>query len=248
MEGNIDKVCGRENITEEQILDLCVELVGKGRVIVIEGAPGIGKSTLAWELCRKWEGYASMKAYSLVILLKLREKRVQNISDVSSIFYAYDRADRTSLAEEIKNKQGKGVLFVLDGFDELPRPLQYESILADLLQKSILPQSTVIVTTRPAAMDRLLTICIPVIEARIEILGFSQESIEAYALNVFTSPTEFEGFKSYISASQNPAINSLMYVPLYAAFVVKTFFTSHHNTAIHTALPYHTEQTLENYD
>ena len=89
LEGNFDKVHGRENITEEQILDLCVEQVGKGRVIVIEGAPGIGKSTLAWELCRKWEEYASMKAYSLVILLRLREKRVQNISDVSSLFYAY---------------------------------------------------------------------------------------------------------------------------------------------------------------
>ena len=219
LEGSISSVHGREKITEEQILDLCVEQVGKGRVIVIEGAPGIGKSTLAWELCRKWEEYASMEAYSLVILLRLREKRVQNISDVSSLFYAYSRADRTSLVEEITSGQGRGVLFVLDGFDELPKSLQREGVLVDLLQKSILPESTVVVTSRPSAMDRLLTISKPVIEKRIEILGFSQESIEAYASKVFARG-ELEAFKNYISAPQNPAINSLMYVPLYAAFVV----------------------------
>ena len=209
----------RETITEEQILDLCVEQVGKGRVIVIEGALGIGKSTLAWELCRKWEEYASMEAYSLVILLRLREKRVQNISDATSLFYAYSGADRASLVEEINKSRGKGVLFVLDGFDELPKLLQRESVLVDLLRKRILPQSTVVVTSRPSAMDRLLTISMPLIEKRIEILGFSQESIEAYASNVF-SRDELGGFKNYISAPQNPAINSLMYVPLYAALVV----------------------------
>ena len=218
LKGNI---IGRKNITEEQILDLCVEQVGKGRVIVIEGAPGIGKSTLAWELCRNWEEYASMKAYSLVILLRLREKSVQNISDISSLFSAYQKSDKTSLVDEVQNNQGKGVLFVFDGFDELPKSLQREGFLIDLLRKSILPKSTVVVTSRPAAMDRLLTISEPVIEKRIKILGFSQEGIEAYAASAFSSSKDkLEGFKNYISRSTNPAINSLMYVPLYAAFVV----------------------------
>ena len=224
MEGHIDRVSGKETITEEQILDLCVEQVGQGRVIVIEGAPGIGKSTLAWELCRKWEEHAGMEVYSLVILLRLREKRVQNISNVSSLFYGYQQSDRMKLVDEVQKNQGKGVLFVLDGFDELPKSLQHESVLVDLLQKSILPLSTAIVTTRPSVLDNLLTISEPVIEKRVKILGFSQQSIEAYASSAFASSrSELQDFREYISISQNPAINSVMYVPLYAAFVVTIY-------------------------
>ena len=31
--------------------------------------PGIGKSTLAWELCHKWEELESVKHYELVVLI-----------------------------------------------------------------------------------------------------------------------------------------------------------------------------------
>jgi predicted kinase len=32
------------------------------KLVLVEGAPGIGKSTLAWELCRKWEEFSCMEA------------------------------------------------------------------------------------------------------------------------------------------------------------------------------------------
>ena len=118
-----------------------------------------------------------------------------------------------SLGDEILDSQGKDVLFVLDGYDELPKSLQREGVLVDLLQRSILPSSTVIVTSRPSVSDQLLTIC----EAakRIEILGFTQESIQSYAASVFSKSEELKGFLKYIAASNNPAINSLMYMFLF---------------------------------
>ena len=33
--------------------------------VLIDGAPGIGKSTLAWELCRKWEELDCLKQYMI---------------------------------------------------------------------------------------------------------------------------------------------------------------------------------------
>ena len=44
--------------------------------ILIEGAPGVGKSTFAWKLCRKWGKGKSLQQYQLVVLLRLRDKSV----------------------------------------------------------------------------------------------------------------------------------------------------------------------------
>ena len=64
-----------KEISMEQLLE-AEEGQSKPRVVLVEGAPGIGKSTLAWELCRNWEEFACMKLFSLVLLLRLREEEV----------------------------------------------------------------------------------------------------------------------------------------------------------------------------
>ena len=93
----------------------------KVRLIVVEGAPGIGKSTLAWELCRQWLTLISIKRFSLVVLLGLREEGVQSATDISDLFPCGDDPALSSLvAQEVKTENGNGVLFVLDGFDEFP--------------------------------------------------------------------------------------------------------------------------------
>ena len=224
LQGNIKKVLKhRQEISIEQILEP-IEGQPKLRLVLMEGAPGIGKSTLAWELCRKWEEFSCMKQYSLVVLLRLREEIVQKISSVDKLFCKYEDEGKKSLVQEVSKNQGNGVLFVLDGFDELPKTLQKEGFLLDLIKGSILPASTVLVTSRPSATAELLTSCRPQIQKHIEILGFTQESVEAYASSIFSSePEALEKFKAYISASKNPAINSLMYVPLNAAIIVEIY-------------------------
>ena len=49
---------------------------GPVRFILVEGPPGIGKSTFAWEVCRRWDEIESLTDYHTVLLLKLREKWV----------------------------------------------------------------------------------------------------------------------------------------------------------------------------
>ena len=209
----------REEISVEQILETGCE--DRGRVVLVEGPPGIGKSMLTWELCRKWEEFSCMKKYGLVVLLRLREEEVQEISSVRQLFYS---CDDPSLVDEVVKNQGSGILFILDGFDELPLRLQKKSFLLDLIGGRILPESKILVTTRPSATARLLTSCRPQIQKSIEILGFTQESVEAYAHSVFSSdPKKLVKFNAYISASKNPAINSLMYIPLNAAIIVEVY-------------------------
>ena len=56
------------------------------------------------------------------------------------------------------------------------------------------------------------------------MLGFTQGSVKLYASSIFSSePGKLKWFMNYISASKNPAINSLMYVPLNAAIIIRMY-------------------------
>ena len=238
LQGDVNKLLkNRKKITVHQILDV----EGRG-LVLIEGAPGIGKSTLAWELCRMWEEFSCMQQYSLVVLLRLREEEVQKIGSVSQLFCSYESEDKDTLVKEVGH--GKGILFILDGFDELPKALQQESYLLNLIKGLVLPASTVLVTSRPSATAELLTSCHP--QKRVEILGFTQESVEAYARSIFSSdPTKLEKFMAYISISNNPAINSLMYVPLNAAIIVQIYKQSSDSSILpHTLTELYTKLCL----
>ena len=207
----------RKEISTEQILEAENTL----KLVLVEGAPGIGKSTFAWELCRKWEEFSCMQQYSLVILLRLREEEVQKIANINQLFFS---CDGETIAREVSANHGRGILFILDGFDELPKPLQEKGFLLNLIKGRVLPESTVLVTSRPSATGELLKSCRPLIQKHVEVLGFTQESVETYATSIFSSePEKLEKFKAYISASKNPAINSLMYVPLNAAIIVEIY-------------------------
>ena len=207
----------RKAISTEQILQAESTL----KLVLVEGAPGIGKSTFVWELCRKWEEFSCMQKYSLAILLRLREEEVQKIAHVHQLFFS---CDGETIAREVSANHGRGILFILDGFDELPKQLQQKGFLLDLIKGMILPESTVLVTSRPSATGELLKSCRPLIQKHVEVLGFTRESVEAYATSIFSAqPEKLKKFKAYISASKNPAINSLMYVPLNAAIIVEIY-------------------------
>ena len=46
------------------------------KCILVEGAPGVGKSTFAWKICHKWGKGKLLQQYRLVVLLRLRDKSV----------------------------------------------------------------------------------------------------------------------------------------------------------------------------
>ena len=188
------------------------------KCIFVEGAPGIGKSTFALEFCRMQE---KLGIYTLTLLLRLREKCVQGIKNITDLFY--QNADlQQAVTKEVVACKGKNVLFVLDGFDELPTDLRYDSFLLELIQGKYLPECTVLVTSRPSATADLHFSCKSQIHKHIEILGFTHERIQQYAESMLSDqPEVLQDFLKYIS--NNPAIHGMMYIPLNSATVLEIY-------------------------
>ena len=151
------------------------------RFILVEGPPGIGKSTFAWEVCRRWDEIESLRDYHTVVLLKLREKWVLNATSLSDLFRCpYQPEFSNSIAEVLLQLQGEKLLLVLDGFDEVSHSFHENSIIKSILCRQFLPKCTIILTTRPVAMYKLRSICQPQVDKHVEIIGFTEEERVRY--------------------------------------------------------------------
>ena len=195
---------------------------GRRRCILVEGAPGVGKSTFAWKLCRQWSKGKILQQYRLVVLLRLREKRVRETKAASDLLR---RCEPTAI-EEICQSGGEGVLLVLDGWDELPAELHgKDSFFLDLVQGQELPDATVVVTSRPHASEVMRTECRDRIFQHIEIIGFSKENILNYIRSSAGDDAKLlQGLQTYTSCY--PHIRSMMYNPLNAAIVGEVYKNS----------------------
>ena len=187
------------------------------RCVLVEGAPGIGKSILAWEVCHKWEEIDSVRCYELVVLVRLREKNAQEANSLEDILPCDDATNMKELTRALG--RGKGVLVVCDGFDELPcEQKKSGSVYMQLIKGTVLPEASVIITSRPSASADLQSLCQHNIDRRLEVIGFTKENIERFAQSVFSARSDIlEGFLSYVTS--NPPIHGIMYIPLNAAIV-----------------------------
>ena len=193
------------------------------RCVLVEGAPGIGKSTLAWEVCHKWEELESVKQYELVVLVRLREKKAQEARCLGDLLPCDATTNMKELLAAIG--EGEGMFIVCDGFDELPREQRQEgSVYIDLLKGRLLAEATIIVTSRPSVSAELWSFCQHNIDSHLEVIGFTREDIKRYAESVFSGDI-LAGFLSYITS--NPPIYGMMYIPLNAVFVALIYQDSY---------------------
>ena len=177
LQGDMDMVLqAKEQIEMDDIL----KVKDKTRLVVVEGAPGIGKSTFVWELCRQWPTLESLKRFSLVVLLRLREERVQTATHITDLLYHSNSELRRHVGEEVERSEGEGVLFVFDGFDEFPTELREISLVTDIISGSAyLPRATVLVTSRPSALVQLHSLFQTSIRKHIEIVGFTVKEMHS---------------------------------------------------------------------
>ena len=128
----------------------------RGKLILLEGPPGSGKSTVSRQLSKDWAEGVLGTEFELVVLIPLRKlKKGAKVELKDLLKVAYENLP-DGVVQHIEAEDGNGMLFILDGYDEITS--QAEGALAvvkSLLDKSYLQHSSVVVTSRGIAAKSL---------------------------------------------------------------------------------------------
>ena len=206
-----------------QLKDIFKETEGQRKVILLEGAPGCGKSTLSVYICQQWEKGQLFNQFQLVILIRLRDPAIKNARSLADLLPCPDTKTAQQIAARMLANKCRDILFILDGWDELPPNLQKESIFHQLIQPKLpqsnpLCESTVIVTSRPISSGDLHQ----VVSSRVEILGFTADELHHFFTECLKGDTE--AVKTLLERiEENPEVAGSCYLPLNATILVHLF-------------------------
>ena len=127
----------------------------KRKVVLFEGAPGCGKSTLSVYIAQQVSQGQLFTEFVIAILIRLRDPEIQKAKSIADLLPSRDDEMLQQAANNICANDGRGILFILEGWDELPSEYRHNSIFRQLIQPELsqnpLYESAVIVTSRPIA-------------------------------------------------------------------------------------------------
>ena len=179
--GKYDKILQRK--TEIEVEDIFDPIFCDGGYrfpqlkMLIDGAPGVGKTTLSRNISQKWAKGEFLQEYWLILLLHLRERNISRAQTIDDFFYHDDQIVQTAVVTFVKETSGRGVLVIFDGFDELSLTQRREqSLFLDIIKGKILSKCAVVVTSRPYA-SRPVQELWKSVNRHIEVLGFTNEQI-----------------------------------------------------------------------
>ena len=220
LHGGVDEILEtKAPVTIEKLLDMPTDK--KLKCVLIEGAPGVGKSTFSWEICRRWAEGTIFQQFSLVLLLRLRDETVQNAQTIRDIVLYTVEEYLEEVSQYLQHTRGKHTLLILEGLDELPKHiLTQPSIFTRLLDGTELPGAVILVTSRPSATPQIWQNWKKQISKHIEILGFTDQNMEDYVSSIL-GPEEIPTFYTYLCTA--PSIRQLMYIPLHSGIAIELY-------------------------
>ena len=190
----------------------------KSHLILIEGAPGVGKSTFSDQFCYEWSQGKLLSDHKLLVLLPLRDNQVKSARNVSDLFQHPQL--QQEIAEEVKSSGGEGVALWLEAWDELEEETRKKSsIFLDLVQGHVLPKATVIITSRPWATQNMHSG--GNIDQHIEIMSTPNIQFSRVLTGDKVRSDIRDKFIDYVNL--NPSVKAAMHTPVTADIVAEVF-------------------------
>ncbi|XP_032770050.1 LOW QUALITY PROTEIN: NACHT, LRR and PYD domains-containing protein 1 [Rattus rattus] len=214
---------GGHVIEIQDLFDPSLDTQKKPQLVILEGAAGIGKSTLARQVRRAWEeGQLYRDRFQHVFFFSCRElAQCKQLSLAELIVQGQVRP--SSHQSDLSHPEEK-LLFILDGIDEPAWVLEDQNpelcvhwsqaqpvhtLLGSLLGKSILPEASLMLTARTTALQKI----IPSLGQpnQVEVLGFTEVERENYFYRYFAK--QGVATTALMKLESNPVLLTLCEVP-----------------------------------
>ena len=159
------------------------------RVVLIEGNPGMGKTTYCQKLAHDWSvgeipPDASFPEVEILLLLKCRDMHMKtaNIEEaIDDQLLPQDagKKEKEDFFHFIRSNQSK-ILLILDGLDELRQELLPS--IQQLIQGKIFSNTFLVLTARHEEGIRLRRYC----DTLLEITGYTNDDVDSYVKKYFS--------------------------------------------------------------
>ena len=178
--------------------------------ILIEGAPGIGKTILSKEIALQWANRTVLHNTKLLFLLFMRDPQVKSITSILSLVkYFYENNELSNkITDWLVKTNGNYLTIILDGYDEVSEGNK-NLFINDIIKRKKLTKCGVVITSRPAASSHLHSI----VDCRAEVLGFTDDDRQNFIQNALQDQnSKIDDLKGFLQS--NPFLNNLCYIPL----------------------------------